>query len=180
MKKEYLIKSLITICLITFAIYFGVNIARSAIFYEIYNINTATGKLQLNSNINIDLTNRSIYHYFQLSAYTSISYIIFLVSLLVLLLLHRGNIKKYGWLFMVAVLIIIFSPFELYIIYNDIIISTMIFANNNFNYGSNEIVEYMKLRTNTTISLINGLSFLSQITVFILAVFKPLNIESKQ
>ncbi|HRP02996.1 MAG TPA: hypothetical protein PLE30_10160 [Candidatus Kapabacteria bacterium] len=151
------------------------SIAKSAIFYDMYNLNTVSGHLVQRADINTNELSRSIYHYFQLTSYTSISYCVYLVSLIIILLLNKGKIKENGWLFMIAVLSLIFSPFELYIVYKDVDISSMIFWGKSLDINSSKILDYMSFRSNSEYSLISSLSFLSQITIFIFAVFKPLN-----
>jgi uncharacterized membrane protein len=96
----------------------------------------------------------------------------------VLLILNKGNIKKNGWLFMVAVLAILFAPFELYMIFKDIEISRIIFWGGGAEAAADKINEYMKFRSDSKFSLMSGLSFLSQLTIFVFAVFKPLNSEN--
>lgn len=178
MKKEYWLKGIITIALIAFAIYFGVSIGKSAIFYDLYNLNADAGSLALRADLGGDNIYRSIFHFFQLSSYTTVSYIVYLISLMLLLILNKGYIKKNGWLFMVAVLAILFAPFELYVIFKDIEISRIIFWGGGADAAADKINEYMKFRSDSKFSLISGLSFLSQITIFVFAVFKPLNSEN--
>jgi len=180
LKKVYIIKGLITIALISFAVYFGVSIAKSAIFYDLYSLNADTGILVLRGNLGGDNLYRSIYHYFQLSSYTSVSYTIYLIALLTLLFLNKGKIKKHGWLFMVAILAFLFAPIELYTIFKDIEISRIIFWGGGADAASDKINEYMNFRSDSMYSLLGGLSFLSQITIFIFGVFKPLNLENEE
>ena len=178
MKKEYWIKGIISIALIAFAIYFGVSIGKSAVFYDLYNLNADTGSLALRADLGGDNIYRSIYHYFQLTSYTSVAYFVYFASIILLLILNKGQIKRQGWLFMVAILAILFSPFEIYVILKDIEISRIIFWGGGAEAAADKINEYMKFHSDSKFSLISGLSFLSQITIFVFAVFKPLNSEN--
>ena len=171
---------LITISLVSFVLFFGVSISRSVIFYDLYSLNGTTGVLELRSDFNTAVQYRSMYHFFALSSYSSVSYLIFVVSIFGIAFINLKKIKKLGWFFMILVLVFLFSPFESYIIYRDIVVSQEIFFKGLNDINSSMLMDYMKLKSDSRISLLSGLSFLSQITVFILLVFKPLDEIEKQ
>lgn len=96
--------------------------------------------------------------------------------MLIIFITNYNYLKQYGWLFMIIVLVFLFAPFEFYMIYRDIKVNLLIFSTNNpNNLAPESINEYMKFKSQSIISLIGGLSFLSQLTVLVFSIFKPLH-----
>jgi len=181
LEENFWYKLLKTLILVSFAIFFGISIARSVIFYDLYSLNETTGQLELRTEFSPGIQYRSMFHFFALSAYTSVSYIAFFVFSILYCALNFKKIKYEGWLFMNLVLLVLISFFEFYVIYRDIIVSLGIFYDKINNINSPIIKNYMEFKSSGNVSIFSGLSFIAQINIFIFMVFKPLRrIENKK
>jgi hypothetical protein len=123
LEENFWFKLLKTLILVSFSIFFGISIARSVIFYDLYSLNESTGQLELRTEFSPGIQYRSMFHFFALSAYTSVSYLAFFVFSVLYCALNYKKLKYEGWLFMNLVLLVLISFFEFYVIYHDIIVS---------------------------------------------------------
>lgn len=181
MEVNFWYKLLKTLILVSFSIFFGISIARSVIFYDLYSLNESTGQLELRTEFSPGIQYRSMFHFFALSAYTSVSYLAFFVFSVLYCALNYKKLKYEGWLFMNLVLLVLISFFEFYVIYHDIIVSLGIFYDKINNINSPIIKNYMEFKSSGNVSIFSGLSFIAQINIFIFLVFKPLRrIENKK
>ena len=77
---------------------------------------------------------------------------------------------------MIFILFILFSPLEIYGIYEDIKLSTAIFFDNVREFSAPVIQNYFysKIKSNLY-NVLNGLSILVYFTIILLAIWQPLN-----
>lgn len=179
MKNNFWMKLLQFLAVISFVVFFGIGLARSVIFYDIVVLNPESNLMIERTDLTPDLLFRSVFHYFAMSAYSSIAYIVLFLSVIMILMLNKKIIKQKGWLLMITILILLFSPFELWNVYSDIKVSYEIFFNQINSFGSEIIQNYFKYRMNNILSVFSGLSFLTQLTIIVLLVFKPLDKSDK-
>ena len=179
MKNNFWMKLLQFLAVLSFVVYFGMGLARSVIFYDIVVLNPETNLMIERTDLSADLLFRSVFHYFAMSAYSSTAYIILFLSVIMILILKRKHIKQQGWLLMITILILLFSPFEIWNVYSDINVSYEIFFNHINDFSSELIQNYIKFRMNNILSVFSGLSFLTQLTIIVLIVFKPLDKSEK-
>jgi len=181
LEENFWFKLLKTLILVSFSIFFGISIARSVIFYDLYSLNESTGQLELRTEFSPGIQYRSMFLFFALSAYTSVSYLAFFVFSILYCALNYKKLKYEGWLFMNLVLLVLISFYEFYVIYRDIIVSLGIFYDKINNINSPIIKNYMEFKSSGNVSILSGLSFIAQINIFIFLVFKPLRrIENKK
>ncbi len=105
--------------------------------------------------------------------FTLITYLIFIICFTLFLIVSKVNLKTEGWLLIIALIIFITAPFELYLMTIDLKIVTNL-TNSNFvlDKVTQLIIKRMSLLSN--FSLIEIFSYLG---IIFLVVLKPLRLK---
>lgn len=159
-------KSFLFISLSSLALWLGGYIVRQLVIYQFFEPESLSLRTIYNSNnltaVLITIT--------PILVFNIITFIIFLISILIFLFISKINLKKEGWFFISLLIIFVTAPFEIYLMFKDYEIINNIFLSN---IQSDLIVEKIKERmiTLSSFSLIEIFSYLGIIFLF---VFKPL------
>jgi hypothetical protein len=107
---------------------------------------------------------------------TFVSYCVFIISFILFLIIARINLKHFGWLFIITVVVFILMPFEIYLMTIDF---KMISLLNSGNFETNIITDLILSRFKVlgSFTIIEILCYLAFV-YFIL--FKPLQVIPKQ
>ena len=166
MKRSLLSNLFLSLTLIFFTIWIGSYITRHILFYQMFE------------PLNLDL--RPVYNTLNLPVIMStltpaiiinlICYPLFLILFVLYLFSSKIVIKNEGWLFIIAVLILLTAPFELYLSSIDLRIVSNVLSDN---YNAAFVLSLVKKRMIelSSFSLIEIITLSA--SVFI-AVFKPL------
>jgi len=88
---------------------------------------------------------------------------------------YKSLMRKEGWILMCFVLFYLFSPLQLYTIYQDIRLSLSIFQQNIWEFYSSQIQDFFFKRVkNVVYNSLNGLAILSALTIVVYAIWQPL------
>lgn len=160
-----------------FMVWFGGNLIRTAIAYDLFD----TGTINIRNDLREDqgTVGYNLYLFAQSSLYTNIAYSVTFVTVLFITFRFRKDLKNRGWLFMSVVLFFINLPIEAYYIYLDFELSIAIFFRNELVFFKSQIFKdlFLVRFENIFLSILKGISFLSSITMILLCVWQPLNKE---
>ena len=168
-------KVLITIAALGIMIWLGGSIVRTAIGYDLFLPGT---ELVLKQFYAEQIQIHTVYLYTITSLYTGIGFILSFLSVIILFIMWRRNLKIYGWLFMAFVLFFLAAPWQLYLIYLDI---RLIWSFNTLGYipfGSSIINDYF-LPQFLRFKVASPLTFLAILTSILLIIWRPLD-KSKE
>jgi hypothetical protein len=159
-------KSFLFISLSSLALWLGGYIVRQLVIYQFFEPESLSLRTFYNSN-NLTAVLITI---LPILVFNIVTFIIFLISILIFLFISKINLKKEGWFFISLLIIFVTAPFEIYLMFKDYEIINNIFLSN---IPSDLIVEKIKERmiTLSSFSLIEIFSYLGIIFLF---VFKPL------
>jgi hypothetical protein len=106
---------------------------------------------------------------------TSMLYIIFIILFIAFLLTARLSLKENGWLFIIAILLLLTAPFEIYLMTIDYKIVTLIFSGV---FNANDILTLIiqRFKIFGSFPVIELLCYFAIIYLFI---FQPLKMEKK-
>ncbi|HAW09079.1 MAG TPA: hypothetical protein DCW42_07960 [Bacteroidetes bacterium] len=165
-------KLLLSIVALAFIIWLGGTITRTAIGFTIFQPSATETLIRQVSN---DILMQTVYLYASTSVYTSIAYIIAFALSFFLFARFKSLMRKEGWILMCFVLFYLFSPLQLYTIYQDIRLSISIFQQNIWEFYSSQIQDFFFKRVkNVVYNSLNGLAILSALTIVVYAIWQPL------
>lgn len=157
---------------ISFILWLGGSLIRSIIAFSVFEPSATQTLVRQVSN---DILMQSVYLFSATSAYTSPAYLLSLLSAVFLSLSLKGQFKENGWLMMSAILFFSTAPINLILIYFDIRLSIEVFWNWRWEFYHPEILKYFLNRITSPLwNSLSGLSFLANLTIVYLVVFKPL------
>lgn len=165
-------KTILTIFALAFIIWLGGAILRTAIGFTIFEPSATETLVRKASN---DILMQTVYIFASTSIYTSIAYVIAFALSFFLLAKFKKIWKQQGWILMCFVLFYLFSPVELFTIYQDIKLSIAVFQQNVWEFYSQPIQDFfMKRVKNVVYNSLNGLTLLSYLTIVIYVIWQPL------
>jgi hypothetical protein len=165
-------KTILTIFTLAFIIWLGGAILRTAIGFTIFEPSATETLIRKASN---DILMQTVYIFASTSIYTSIAYVIAFALSFFLLAKFKKIWKQQGWILMCFVLFYLFSPVELFTIYQDIKLSIAVFQQNVWEFYSQPIQDFfMKRVKNVVYNSLNGLTLLSYLTIVIYVIWQPL------
>ena len=107
---------------------------------------------------------------------TSVLYIIFIISFIIFLLTARLSLKENGWLFIIAILVLITAPFEIYLMTIDRKVIDLIFSGL---YNVNDILALIIKRFKIFGSF-PIIELLCYFAITYLFIFQPLKMSKKK
>lgn len=157
-------------------IWLGCSVARSVIYYDVVVRDVQKNQMMIRTDLSNQDLFRSTYHLSAMAVYIDVSYAFCFISIILLMFNVRKKLKVQGWLLMIFILFILFTPLEIYNIYYDMKLSTAIFFDNTRVFSASVIQDYFQAKINSNFySVINGLSILVYFTIILIAIWKPLN-----
>lgn len=176
MKMSILQKSLFASFLFFVALWFGGNLIRTAIGFDVF----IPGTLDIKPFLSQEQINYSL-RLMGITAYYSIAgYVMSFLCALILMFTMKGNIKQKGWLFMGSFLFFIFAPYEFYLAWLDV---QLIFRVNAIDFVNllkdDGLLILFKQRFHPWMTAIGFLSLLSYITALLFLAWQPLNVHEK-
>lgn len=161
---------------VTFSFWLGGSLVRSVIAYSVFEPSATQTFVRQASN---DILMQSVYIYAATNVYTLPAYLIAFVSALILLFQFKPLLKREGWMFMGFVLFFLFSPIQFYNGWMDIRLSIEIFWNHLWEFYSTPIQTFfLKRILSVTVNSLSGLSYLANLTIFVLLIWQPLKKQS--
>lgn len=160
------------IAVLGFALWFGANVVRSAFAYSILKIETG---LPLNMDISADNLLFAVNRFAEMFFYPNLGYGLLFIGILLLIFINRKDIKKYGWILMAGLFLLIGLPGELYNHYLDL--RLIMDFNDNFvqDIYATQIKDYFLIRFQSNgIKVLTLLSFLSNISAAVCLIYQPL------
>jgi transposase len=166
------IKFIISILVMAVILWLGGNIMKSVLAYDLFE---PAAEMILKSDKPYDAVYQTIFLYSSLSFYTTVGYLTAFVSVLLITVHYRKNMKKYGWLFMALVLFFISSPVEFIKLYYDIQLSIAVYINGITDISHQTLNKFFiqKYQSGLLPSL-SALSIFANITAILLVIWKPL------
>jgi hypothetical protein len=154
------------------SIWFGSYLTRMLVTYQLFLPVDFTFKAYVNdANLGGILTtmNPAVFT-------TLVSYLCFLVSLILFLVIARPELKKNGWLFLSVLIVFVTAPFELYLLTIDYKIVVQV---NSGNFSNSEIIALIIERFKVLGSF-PAVHFFSYIAAVFFIAFKPLTMKQKK
>lgn len=169
------IKIVLSIFAIAFIIWLGGTILRTAIGFNVFEPSATETLIRQVPN---DILMQTVYIFASTSIYTSIAYVIAFVLSFYLWQKFKDKMHNQGWILMCFVLFYLFSPLQLYTIYQDIRLSIAIFQQNVWEFYSQPIQDFFMKRVKSVVyNSVNGLSILSALTIVVYSIWQPLKNE---
>ena len=166
MKQSILSKILLSLSISSFVIWLGSYIARHLLIYQLFE--------PLNLNLRNIYNAQNLTTVFETLAPVILANLISFPSFLILFLLSiatsKIKIKSEGWLFIILMLVIITSPFELYLSLYDLKIVKLLYANS---FDVSEVVELIRKRL-VSLSSFPLIEIFSYLAAIFIVIFKPL------
>ena len=148
------------------AIWLGANFSRIVLTFYLFQGN----HFQLKPFISDNFLRAIFFILNPLLLITSITYILFFLSLIIFVVSSKLKLKQNGWLFIILILVITLAPFEFYLVNLDYKILTSVFYSSiDPKFILNETIHHYKIFG--SFPLIHLFSFLAVIFLFI---FQPL------
>ena len=172
-------KLLLSIFTVFYITWFGGSIIKSQLAFSILEVD-AEGKLYY-----IDTTPevlfQTIQNYSLVSFFTEISFILAFICFIILSISISKYFKRYGWLFMSFMMILLSFLIHSFLIYFDIKLGIAIFTEGVSNYDHISVREYFfKRYDNVFYSGISMMSLLMNITAIVVLIFRPLKNDAEQ
>lgn len=159
------------ILIISAIFWLGGSIYRAIIAYTLFE----PFSLIVKSEITYDILRQTLRLIGNVNVYVIVSYPIVLISFLIFLKFSRVKLKVDGWLFMIMMILILFFPIEVYLIYLDINFTYMVlFSNFDTNLALSLLIQ--------RISALGGLPAIGSLCYFTsiwIAIFQPLKKQEK-
>lgn len=171
-KHNFWYSLLLSVALIGFAAWFGGNLARTAIGYDIFKPEAV---LSLKENYTNDIRMQNIYLFADLAIYTDVGYGLFAISLIIYALRNRKYWKQNGWLAMSFILLLIALPVQAYLFYMDWRLAHSVVLQHTRDFYDWEVQEFFYNRfvgNNWTVA--SSLSFLTTTASALCFVWLPL------
>ncbi len=166
MKKNILPRTLLSLCVISFAVWLGSYISRQLIVYQLFEpIN-----LELKNLYNLQNITDVLETILPILVINLISYLFFLLLFFLYIFYSKIEIKNEGWLFIILMIVIITAPFELYLALLDYKIIGLLYSGT---FDTNTVVELIRKRI-VVLSSFPLIEVFSYIAVIFIVIFKPL------
>lgn len=162
LKYDTFSKILMSLAILGFSLWFGSNIARTAIGYDIFK---PQAELVLKEHYTNEQRMQNIYLFSSGAVYSDIGYLIFSLSLITFAVKQKKYLKQNGWLVMSLILLLLALPVQVYLIYMDYKLASTVVINNIRDFYDWEIQKYFYNRfvsNNWTVA--SSLSFLCTTT----------------
>jgi hypothetical protein len=172
MLEKFSTRLILSVLLISLAIWFGGSLVRSTTAYEIFEPGT---KMELKKSYSNDLQLHTIRLFAYGAVYTGISYLLAFISAIVLTIRWRKYLKQNGWLFMALVIFFISAPIEIYLTYLDYELNMTILYGGVKDFWDGNLQRYFLVRF-TKLSQLSPITMLSVATSLILVIWKPLKL----
>ncbi|MEJ5244211.1 MAG: hypothetical protein WHV28_00710 [Bacteroidota bacterium] len=158
-KHNFWSSVLLTVALIGFAAWFGGNLSRTAIGYDIFKPEAV---LSLKDNYNDAIRMQNIYLFADLAIYTDVGYGLFAISLIIYALRNRKSWKQNGWLLMSLILLLLALPVQAYFFYMDWRLAHSVVLQNVRDFYDWEVQEFFYNRfVGNNWTVLSSLSFLT-------------------
>lgn len=160
-------KILLSLTIVFGSIWLGGYITRQLVFYQFFdseNLNLLPEFQLLNSNEVLKITQPLLVH-------NILTYGIFLFSFILFFVFSKINLRQEGWFFICSAIILITSPFEIYLLSIDYKIINLLTQNN---FENNLVFNLIKKRIEV-LSSFSLIEVFAYIGIIFIAVFKPLN-----
>ena len=159
-------KILLAITSLFFTVWLGSYISRQVVIYQFFDPENLSLKPIYSARNLSDV----LFTILPLIVLNIISYIAFLLSLLIFLFQSRISLKKEGWLFISILIVLICAPFEIFLILKDYKISSEIYTQN---FDSLAIVNLIRDRM-TVLSSFSLIEIISFVGIIFLSILQPL------
>ena len=177
-KASPLTRSFITLFAIGGVIWFGASIARYVVAFDAFMPGTVEFKPSHTEETRIGI----IWMFTLLGGWTGWSFVATVIGAVGIAVKTMHRWKSEGWMFICAVLFILLAPAQGWMIWQDYGMWKL------FNVGTGsplaaptEIIAVFSRRiTDVASSIVNGLTFLSAITIIVLMIWKPLRLAAPQ
>jgi hypothetical protein len=133
------------------------------------------GRINLKTEILPDTINIISYQLVPLFIVSIVSYLFFIILINIFLIMEKKHLKNRGWLFISFLIVLIFSPFEIY----SIIIDFKIFELSFYRTGDSTTLLNLFRERVISLSSFPLISIFLHLTIVFLMIFKPLNKEQK-
>jgi hypothetical protein len=168
MANKNTIEKIITFLMFMFfSIWLGSYIVRNLLIFQFFEPENLSLRNELK---NFDLS--PVYYVIYPAIVTNlVSFLSFFIIFLIFIIITKIKLKENGWLLIIAFLIFITAPFEIYLLFKDYKIIVLIM--DNFVNNSSQVLYLMKER----MTLLNSFSLIeifAYIFVIALTIFKPL------
>ncbi|MGE5480159.1 MAG: hypothetical protein ACM3U1_06990 [Chloroflexota bacterium] len=168
-----LVKILLTAFSIGFLIWFGGNLVRSAVGFDLFY---PTADMLLKTHYTNEIRMHSAYLFATLALYPGVAYIAAFLTAIVLFFLLRKQMKREGWLFMAFILFFLASPMELYLLWMDVKLSLAVYYGNVKDFADPAIQNYLIPRfKNVAFTTGTSLAFLANLTALLYVIWRPLS-----
>ncbi len=158
-KHNFWSSVLLTVALIGFAAWFGGNLSRTAIGYDIFKPEAV---LTLKDNYTDAIRLQNIYLFADLAIYTDVGYVLFAISLIIFALRNRKCWKQNGWLLMSLILLLLALPVQAYLFYMDWRLASSVVLQNLCDFYAWEVQEFFYNRfVSNNLTVASSLSFLT-------------------
>jgi hypothetical protein len=177
-------KILVSLGLISLIIWFGMNMARTIIAFDVFEPGQA--ELIVKNYYTQGEIARNVTLYYFLSLYTTTAFILLLISAIILAVRLISKAKQKGWILISIILFALAVPVELYRIYLDTADSIQInslyesFENDipKYNESINEM--FFERMEFTAVRIAGIIAYLSVLSSVIFMVFRPLEITGEK
>lgn len=170
------VKLLTSIVVVSVILWFGGSVVRMAIGYDLF----IPGTLDLKPFLTPSEINYSIRVFTLTGFYTAICYVVAWISIVVLLIMLKKQLKEHGWLFMAFILFLLGSPIELYQIQLDI---KLILFTQNTDFrsllGSPEFFQMFMQKFTPKLSGLGFVSMMANGIAILYCVWQPLKRGNK-
>lgn len=160
-------KSILAVTILSFTIFIGSYLTKLALINQFFDAETMELK-SIFANNDLSLTIQSLLPAFSVAL---LSYLVFLVCFILFLVVSKPKLRNYGWLFIITLILVITTPFEIYLIfkYDWTIVNTLFKPN----FDTNFIINLLKNRI-TGLGPFPLVLLFSNFLIIFLATFKPL------
>ncbi len=172
-KRTKFFKIILTFFTLSFTIWFGSEIVRTMLSYDLF---VPGSEFVLKPNYSNEVRMYNVYSYATTSIYSSISYIVAAISAIILAINTRKELKNRGWLFMSFLLFAITIPIKLYLIYLDTELAYHIYHIGVTDFFAPIIQEnFVTKLADAKYTSMNSITMLIAITCVLYAVWRPLD-----
>ncbi len=160
-------KSVLFLMIVAFAVFTGSYLTKLLLISQFFDAETM-GLKSIYANQNLKFTLESLLPVFFV---TLIFYISFLLCFILFLALSKINLKTNGWLFIVAITLLVTTPFEVYLIFKyDIKVISQLFSES---FEQSYLIDLLKNRI-IELGPFPLILLFSNILIIFLVTFKPL------
>lgn len=159
-------KILLFILILSSIFWLGGSIYRAIIAYTLFE----PFSLIVKSEITYDILRQTLKLIGNINVYILISYPIVLITFFFFVKSASISLKKEGWLFMIAMILVLFLPVEIYLSYLDINFTIMVLLTNfNTNLALSLLIQRI-----AALGGLPAIGFLCYVTSIWIAIFQPL------